>query len=55
MALSGLYSVPIGSVYWRGKTGQKFGRVLVQKMKFGTNVVENQPNLVMSHIIGWQI
>ena len=55
MALSGLYSVSIGSGYWRGKTGRKFGRVLVQKMKFGTNVVENRPNLVNMHRIGWQI
>ena len=55
MALSGLRSAPIGAGYWRGKTGRKFGRVLVQKMKFGTNVVENRPNPVNMHRIGLQI
>ena len=48
MALSGLYSETIGAGYWRGKIGRKFGRVLVQKVKFGTNVVENHRQRVVS-------
>ena len=55
MALSGLYSVSIGAGYWRSKIGRKFGPVLFQKVKFGTNVVENRPNPVNMHRIGWRI
>ena len=49
MALSGLYSVSIGAGYWRGKIGRKFGRVLVQKIEFCTNVVENHRQRFVMH------